>query len=99
MRFIYYGASVEFFFVVFTTFLVITALGMFWSREFLWGCVRGLETMANVIGRTAAWAGLMMVLIQVMIVFLQRIFRVAAIQLGPMGTAIDLSTSAGGPRA
>jgi TRAP-type mannitol/chloroaromatic compound transport system permease small subunit len=51
------------------------------------GCVRGLETMANVIGRTAAWAGLMMVLIQVMIVFLQRIFRVAAIELGPMGTA------------
>jgi hypothetical protein len=43
--------------------------------------------MANVIGRTAAWAGLMMVLIQVMIVFLQRIFRVAAIELGPLGTA------------
>jgi hypothetical protein len=44
--------------------------------------------MANGIGRFAAWAGLMMVLIQVMIVFLQRIFRVAEIQLGPMGTAI-----------
>jgi hypothetical protein len=28
MRFIYYGASVEFFFVIFTTFLVITALGV-----------------------------------------------------------------------
>jgi TRAP-type mannitol/chloroaromatic compound transport system permease small subunit len=93
MRFIYYGASVEFFFVVFTTFLVITALGMFWSREMLWGCVRVLEGVANAIGRTAAWAGLLMVLIQVMIVFLQRIFRVAEIQLGPMGTAIvfDLS--------
>jgi hypothetical protein len=98
MRFIYYGASVEFFFVIFTTFLVITALGMFWNREFLWNCVRGLEGMANVIGRTAAWAGLLMVLIQVMIVFLQRIFRVAEIELGPMGTAMP-STSAGGPRA
>jgi hypothetical protein len=43
MRFIYYGGSVEFFFVVFTIFLVITALGMFWKREILWGCVRGLE--------------------------------------------------------
>jgi TRAP-type mannitol/chloroaromatic compound transport system permease small subunit len=93
MRFIYYGASVEFFFVVFTTFLVITALGVFWSREFLWGWVRGLETMANVIGRTAAWAGLLMVLIQVMIVFLQRIFRVAAIELGPMGTALTYDLS------
>jgi hypothetical protein len=36
MRFIYYGASVEFFFVIFTTFLVITALGMAWKREILW---------------------------------------------------------------
>ena len=93
MRFIYYGASVELFFVFFTTFLVITALGMVWKREILWGCVRVLETFANAVGRTAAWAGLIMVLIQVMIVFLQRIFRVAEIQLGPLGTTIayDLS--------
>ena len=93
MRFIYYGASVEFFFVVFTTFLVITALGMAWKREILWTGVRILERFANAVGRTAAWAGLIMVLIQVMIVFLQRIFRVAEIQLGPLGTAIvfDLS--------
>jgi TRAP-type mannitol/chloroaromatic compound transport system permease small subunit len=62
------------------------------------GCVRGLETMANVIGRTAAWAGLLMVLIQVMIVFLQRIFRVAAIELGPHGHGLPM-TSAGGRRA
>jgi hypothetical protein len=93
MRFIYYGASVEFFFVIFTTFLVITALGIFWKREILWGFVRGLEGIANAIGRTAAWAGLVMVLIQVMIVFLQRIFRVAEIQLGPMGTAIAFDLS------
>ena len=93
MRFIYYGASVELFFVFFTTFLVITALGMAWKREMLWGGVRVLEGIANAIGRTAAWAGLIMVLIQVMIVFLQRIFRVATIELGPLGTAVayDLS--------
>ena len=93
MGFIYYGASVEFFFVIFTTFLVITALGVIWKRELLWSSVRGLETVANFVGRTAAWAGLLMVLIQVMIVFLQRIFRVAEIQLGPLGTAVayDLS--------
>ena len=93
MRFIYYGASVEFFFVVFTTFLVLTALGMAWKREILWTGVRGLEFMANGVGRFVAWAGLLMVLIQVMIVFLQRIFRVAEIQLGPLGTAVAMDLS------
>ena len=93
MRFIYYGASVEFFFVVFTTFLVLSALGMFWKRSILWGCVRGLEAFANGVGRFAAWAGLLMVLQQVMIVFLQRIFRVAEIQLGPLGTAFSQDLS------
>jgi TRAP-type mannitol/chloroaromatic compound transport system permease small subunit len=93
MRFIYYGASVEFFFVVFTAIIVITVVGMTWKRELLWGSVRVLEAVANAIGRTAAWAGLVMVITQVMIVFLQRIFRVAEIQLGPLGTAFakDLS--------
>ncbi len=93
MRFIYYGASVEFFFVVFTTFLVITILGMVWNRQILWTGVRVLEAVANTVGRTAAWAGLLMVLIQVMIVFLQRIFRVAVIELGPFGIALTKDIS------
>jgi TRAP-type mannitol/chloroaromatic compound transport system permease small subunit len=93
MRFIYYGASVELFFVLMTTFLILTALGMFWKRELLWYCVRGLEGFANGIGRIAAWAGLLMVLQQVMIVFLQRIFRVSEIQLGPLGTAFSQDLS------
>lgn len=93
MRFIYYGASVEFFFVVFTAFLVVTALGMAWNREILWWGVRILEGIGNTVGRAAAWAGLLMVLIQVMIVFLQRIFRVAEIQLGPLGTALAMDLS------
>lgn len=93
MTFIYYGASVEFFFVVFTTFLVVTALGMVWKREILWWGVRILEGFGNTVGRAAAWAGLLMVLIQVMIVFLQRIFRVAEIQLGPFGTAVAMDLS------
>ncbi len=93
VRFIYYGGSVEFFFVVFTTFLAITALGMLWRRNILWWGVRILEGLANGVGRFAAWAGLIMVLQQVMIVFLQRIFRVAEISLGPAGVAFtqDLS--------
>ena len=35
MRFVYYGGSVEFFFVVFTTFLIVTAIGM-WKHNFMW---------------------------------------------------------------
>ncbi|TCP63322.1 tripartite ATP-independent transporter DctQ subunit [Rhodovulum bhavnagarense] len=92
MRFVYYGGSVEFFFVVFTAFLVLTALGL-WRRQIMWGTVRVLEGFANTLGRFFAWAGLLMVLQQIMIVFLQRIFRVAEIQFGPFGYSFakDLS--------
>lgn len=92
VKFIYYGGSVEFFFVIFTTFLVITAVGI-WKREFLWGVVRGGEFIANSVGRVAAWAGLLMVLQQILIIFLQRIFRVSEITVGPFGTVFtrDLS--------
>ena len=73
MRFVYYGGSVEFFFVVFTFFLILTVIG-FMSRRFLWRAVRSLEGFANFTGRLFAWAGLLMVLQQVVIVFMQRIF-------------------------
>lgn len=73
MRFVYYGGSVEFFFVVFTLFLVVTAIGM-WKNSVLWLVVRGLEGFANAFGRFFAWAGLLMVLQQIIIVFIQRIF-------------------------
>lgn len=81
MRFVYYGGSSEFFFVVFTAFLVLTAVGL-WKNGFMWGCVRVLEGLANVLGRTFAWAGLLMVLQQVVIVFLQRIFARPDISIG-----------------
>lgn len=91
-RFIYYGASVELFFALIFIFGTITVIGFF-KRDFLWGCVRIQEAFANAIGRTAAWVGLLMVLQQVMIVFLQRIFRVPDISMGPLGTVFtqDLS--------
>lgn len=97
-RFIYYGGSVEFFFAVIVTFIAITALGMAWKREILWTCVRGLEWFANGVGRTFAWAGLVMVLIQVLIVFVQRIFLVAQIEIGFFGITFsqDLSWWADG---
>lgn len=81
MRFIYYGASVEFFFVVFAIFLVTTIVGLI-NNRFMWGCVRGLEGFANVVGRTVAWAGLLMVLQQIVIIFMQRVFAVSEISIG-----------------
>ncbi|CUH53010.1 TRAP transporter small permease subunit [Shimia sp. R11_0] len=80
MRFVYYGGSVEFFFAVFTLFLIVTAIGM-WRTNIMWGCVRVLEGFANTVGRFFAWAGLLMVLQQIVIVFMQRIFTVAEISL------------------
>ena len=73
MRFIYYGASEGLFFAVLALFLSLTALGL-WRNAILWGAVRILEGFANTVGRFAAWAGLLMVLQQIVIVFIQRIF-------------------------
>ena len=92
MRLIHYGASAELFLFATTLFLAVTAVG--WaSRRALWGVVRGLEGGLNWIGRIAAWAGLLMVLQQTMIVIVQRIFRVSELSIGPFGTVFtrDLS--------
>lgn len=81
MRFVYYGGSVEFFFVVFTAFLIFFAVGL-WKNNFMWGCVRVLEGFANTVGRFFAWAGLLMVIQQIIIVFMQRIFTRPDISIG-----------------
>ncbi len=81
MRFVYYGGSVEFFFVIFTAFLVLTAIGL-WRNSVMWGTVRVLEGLGNTLGRFFAWAGLLMVLQQVVIVFMQRIFTRPDISFG-----------------
>ncbi len=81
MRFVYFGGSMEFFFVVFTIFLVLFAVGL-WRNSFMWLVVRGLEGFANGAGRLFAWAGLLMVLQQTIIVFLQRIFARPDISIG-----------------
>ena len=52
--------------------LVLTVIGLF-RHAFMWRMVRGLEAMANGIGRFFAWFGLLMVLQQIVIIFLQRI--------------------------
>ena len=81
MRFIYYGASVEFFFVIFAVFLVVSIIG-FLNNRFMWGCVRVLEGFANAVGRFFAWAGLLMVMQQIIIIFMQRVFAVSEISMG-----------------
>ena len=91
MRFIYFGASKEFLFVFIDLFIVLTIAGIFY-RPLMWSIVRGLETFANTIGRTAAWAGLTMVLLQILIIFLQRIFAVSQISFGfGMSFSFDVS--------
>ena len=91
-RLIYYGASAEFFFVVLDIALVILAVGL-WRHQVLWAVVRGIEGLNNAVGRVAAWAALIMVVQQVLIVSLQRIFRVSEISAGPFGLVFtkDLS--------
>ncbi|MEQ9676182.1 MAG: C4-dicarboxylate ABC transporter permease [Roseovarius indicus] len=91
MRFVYYGGSVEFFFVVFTAVLVLTAVGL-WRNGFMWGCVRVMEGFANTVGRFFAWAGLIMVLQQVIIVFIQRIFARPDISIG-LGIPLEMDIS------
>ncbi len=84
MRFIYYGASFELLYVFLSALIVLTAAGL-WRRSFMWWQVRIFEFTGNWLGRFFAWAGLLMVLQQVMIVFLQRIFLVPEISVGPFG--------------
>ena len=90
IRFIYYGGSVELFFAVFDIFLLVTLAGLLY-RPFMWGCVRVLEGFGNAVGRTAAWAGLIMVAQQILIVFLQSIFRLGEITIAPLGIGFTQS--------
>ena len=91
MRFIYYGGSTELFFVFLLCFIVIVLAGLL-SQRFLWGFVRVTEGISNSVGRLVAWAGLIMVIQQVMIVFLQRIFARPDIVIG-FGIPIDYGVS------
>ncbi|MBF9036473.1 TRAP transporter small permease subunit [Rhodobacterales bacterium HKCCE2091] len=86
-RFIYYGASAELLALVLLVALAVFVVGIF-NSEFLWGVVRGIEGISNAVGRAAAWAGLIMVLQQVLVIFMQSIFRAAEIEIGPFGLTL-----------
>ena len=91
MRFIYYGGSTELFFVFLLCFIIIILTGLL-SQRFLWGFVRVTEGISNSVGRLVAWAGLIMVIQQVVIVFLQRIFARPDIVIG-FGIPIEYGVS------
>ena len=91
MRFIYYGGSTELFFVFLLGFIIIVVAGILNSR-FMWGFVRVSEGISNTVGRLVAWAGLIMVIQQVVIVFLQRIFARPDIVIG-FGIPIEYGVS------
>lgn len=81
MRVVYYGGSVEFFFAIFDLFLLLT-IAVVVNRRFGWATVRVMEGFGNIVGRTFAWAGLIMVLQQIIIVFIQRVFARADMAFG-----------------
>nr|WP_319251574.1 C4-dicarboxylate ABC transporter permease [uncultured Celeribacter sp.] len=90
LRFAYYGGSKELLFVFFDLVIVLTVIG-FLHRPFMWALVRGGEKIANTTGRIAAWAGLVMVLQQITVVFLQSIFRLGEISIAPFGLGFTQS--------
>lgn len=81
MRFVHYGASVELFFVFAFVALVLTVLGMI-RPGVMWAMVRGTEGFSNATGRLFAWAGLAMVMQQIVIIFMQRVFGASQLSLG-----------------
>jgi TRAP-type mannitol/chloroaromatic compound transport system permease small subunit len=81
MRFIYYGASAELFWAFAFLFLAITLVGIARPGA-LWAVVRGSESFQNATGRLFAWAGLVMVIQQVVIIFMQRVFGASELSLG-----------------
>ena len=91
MRFIYYGASIELFFALSITLIFYTVIAVFY-RPLMWKTVTSLETVANTTGRFFSWAGLTMVLIQIVIIFIQRIFAVSEITIG-FGLAFSFDVS------
>lgn len=91
MRFIYYGASVELFFALFFLLTCFTIFAMI-RREVMWASVRVLEGIANSVGRFFAWAGFILVAIQIIIIFLQRVFAVSQISIG-FGMSITYDVS------
>ena len=89
VKFIFWGGSntfLKWLLIAFGLFTIVGLAQAYFRTDkgypILWGSVRGIEAMNNSVGRVFAWAGLIMVIQQILIVFLQRIFRVSSIEFG-----------------
>ena len=91
MRFVFYGGSTEFFFVVMLSFIILFVVGII-RPKVMWSSVVLFEGFANYIGRLFAWAGLLMVIQQVLIVIMQRVFTRPDIIIG-LGVPLDFDIS------
>ena len=80
--FIRYGASKELFVIVLVFFLLLILWGLQQPRRL--GCVADLiDNSVSRIGKIVAWLALLMVLQQVLVVFMQAIFKQSSMSLGP----------------
>ena len=80
--FIRYGASKELLVIVFAIFLLLLFWGFFKPRK-LAGIADGIDNSVSAIGRLIAWLALLMVLQQILVVFMQAIFKQSSMSLGP----------------
>ncbi len=80
--FIRYGASKELLYIVIGTTLLLLFWGLFKPRRL--GCVADIiDNSVSRIGKIIAWLALLMVLQQVLVVFMQAIFKQSSMSLGP----------------
>ena len=69
-----FGKSSDLLFMVIATILFLWVGGFFFRP--LWrSCYKGINTFNSTIGKLAAWFGLFIAIMQIMIIFLQQVFR------------------------
>ena len=81
-EFIRYGASKELLFIVLTLVFLVICWGVMKPNK-LAGIADSIDTIVSKIGRIIAWLALLMVIQQVLVVFMQAIFKQSSMSLGP----------------
>ena len=81
-QFIRYGASTELLLIVFSLVFLIICWGLMKPRR-LAAIADGIDGTVSKIGRLVAWLALLMVLQQVLVVFMQAIFKQSSMSIGP----------------
>ncbi len=80
--FIRYGASKELLFIVLGLILLLVLWGLIQPRRL--GCVADIiDNCVSRVGKIIAWIALLMVMQQVLVVFMQAIFKQSSMSLGP----------------